>query len=283
MAGDTTIFWNIDVALYATGLCTVNYLCDWAISNLRVIYYHRNWWVVKGFGGKIFVKDGNGMKLYLCGGGSGEQIAYSLFKFSKDLDKTKPILYIPLAMNEEKYNSCYEWFNREINFMGIDKFDMVRSSRELLEKNFNDYCAIFIGGGNTFKLLKEIREYNNYERILDYLENDGIVFGSSAGAIIFGKDINISLLDDNNNIGLNDTKSFNLLNDYSILCHLNNDSFKRNKEYLIEYSKRNKVIYIPEEIVILVNNYKITIIGNKEYIIFNNGKLKYCLNRDNDE
>lgn len=212
------------------------------------------------------------MKLFLCGGGSGSQIKYALNKFSTCIDKTKPILYIPLAMDEDKYDSCREWFSFEIKLVGMKNFDMVKSSLELSKKNFNDYCALFIGGGNTYKLLKEIKDNSNFEKIKEYLNNGGIVFGGSAGAIIFGKSINSCLLDDDNYVDLKDCNGFNYLNDYSILCHLNNQSFKKNSDYLIEFSKNNKIIYLPEEDTIIISDKKISFIGQKKYIIFDNGK-----------
>lgn len=215
------------------------------------------------------------MNLYLCGGGSGKQIIYALNRFSRKIDKSKPILYVPLAMNETKYDSCYKWFKEEIKYMKLDKFEMVRSSKELSEKIFNNYSAIFIGGGNTYKLLKEIKDNNNYEKINNYLKNGGTVFGGSAGAIIFGKDIDCCKLDDKNNIGLKDTLGFNYLNDYSILCHLKNKNFRKNYKYLEEYSKEHKVIYLPEEDCLAIENNKITLIGNIKYMIFTNGKYVY--------
>ena len=57
------------------------------------------------------------MKLFLCGGGSGKQINFALNKFSKLIDKNKPILYIPLAMNDDDYDNCESWFSSEINFL----------------------------------------------------------------------------------------------------------------------------------------------------------------------
>jgi len=215
------------------------------------------------------------MKLYLCGGGSGNQILKALSKFSKKIDKTKPILYVPLAMEESKYNSCYEWFKEEIKNMNLTDFEMVKSSLELSKKDFTNYSAIFIGGGNTYKLLNEIKQNSNYEKIYDYLNNGGTIFGGSAGAIIFGNDINCCLLDDKNNIGLKNTEGFNFLNNYSILCHLKNKNFKKNRKYLEEYSKKYKLLYLPEEDVILIENKKVSILGNKKYIVFKNGKYAY--------
>lgn len=215
------------------------------------------------------------MKLFLCGGGSGKQILNALYKFSNVINREKPILYIPLAMENKKYDSCYDWFKNEIKLVNLDKFEMVRSSLELSQKKLDNYSALFIGGGNTFKLLKELKENNNDEKIKSYLKNNGIVFGGSAGAIIFGKDINSCLLDDENNINLNNTEGFDFLNGYSILCHLKNKNFNKNLEYLNEYSKKNKVIYLPEEDVIFINNKKIGIIGTSKYVIFKNGKYEF--------
>ena len=215
------------------------------------------------------------MKLFLCGGGSGKQINFALNKFSKLIDKNKPILYIPLAMNDDDYDNCESWFSSEINFLNTNKYEMVKSSYELSQKNFNDYSSLFIGGGNTYKLLKDLKDNNNFKKIKEYLDNGGIVFGGSAGAIIFGKDIDICLNDDGNIVNLNNTSGFNCLNDYSILCHFNNSNFKKNKKYLTNYSKNYKTIYLPEEDVIIISDDKLEFIGKKKYIIFKDGTYFY--------
>ena len=212
------------------------------------------------------------MKLFLCGGGSNTQIMYALKKFKSVVKKGKPILYIPLAMEKENYDSCKKWFARESKYIGINSFEMITSSKELAEKKINNYCALFIGGGNTFKLLSELSENENIKKIQNYLKNNGIIFGGSAGAIIFGKNINTCLLDDGNNIKLKNCDGFNCLNGYSILCHLNKSNFKKNYNYLKEYSKENKVLYLPEEDVIFIDNNKIKFIGTHKYVKFINGE-----------
>lgn len=215
------------------------------------------------------------MKLFLCGGGSGKQILSALYKFSNTINNEKPILYIPLAMESKNFDSCYTWFKNEIKNVNLTKFEMVRSSYELSQKSLDEYSALFIGGGNTYNLLNQLNQYDNYNKIQTYLKKDGIVFGASAGAIIFGKDINGCLLDDENKLGLENTKGFNYLKDYSILCHLKAKNFNKNLKYLQKYSVRNKLIYLPEENVIYINNKKISIIGTKKYVIFKNGKYEF--------
>lgn len=57
------------------------------------------------------------MKLFLCGGGSGSQLEIAYKKIAKVMQKDKPILYIPLAMDENKYDSCYNWFKMKYIFL----------------------------------------------------------------------------------------------------------------------------------------------------------------------
>ena len=175
-------------------------------------------------------------------------------------------------MDVENYDSCYNWFSKEITYMNLNKFEMVNSSLELSKKNLLNYAAIFIGGGNTYKLLSNLKEYDNYKKIKEYLENDGIIFGGSAGAIIFGKNIDSCLLSDTNNVGLIDTKGFDCLGGISFLCHLNNKNLKNNKKYLEKYSKNNKLIYLREDTTIYINDNKVILIDNPNYIYFNKGK-----------
>lgn len=43
------------------------------------------------------------MQLILCGGGDGEQNTQANQRLNEIIDHTKPILYIPLAMDEEMW------------------------------------------------------------------------------------------------------------------------------------------------------------------------------------
>jgi len=169
------------------------------------------------------------------------------------------------------YQSCYDWFAQEIAKYNFTDFKMVKSSLELSKLNLNDYSAIFIGGGNTYKLLKELKENDNINKLKKYLLNGGIIYGGSAGAIIFGKDIDgCRLMDDKCDV---DTNGFNYLNGYSLLCHFNQFNLKMNKEHLIKYSKENKLLFLPEENVLVITDKSIKMIGNKKYALFQNGKI----------
>ncbi len=218
------------------------------------------------------------MKLLLCGGGSGEQTIKANKKFNEIIDHTKPLLYVPLAMDESDhpYDGCLEWISGELSSVEIPGIEMVRTFDELASKDYNNYCGIFIGGGNTYKLLKGIKGSGAFSKINEYINNDGVVYGSSAGAIIFGYDINSCLIMDSNDVNLEDTKGFNTINGKSIFAHYTNEyteeAHTKFKNYLIDYSLNNEeVIALPEEDTIFIDGDVITVIGDRPYYIFKNG------------
>lgn len=95
------------------------------------------------------------MKLLLNGGGSNKQLKITMTKLNQIMNHDKPILYVPLAMEETEhhYDSCYEWFQNQIEDIDVPSVDMPRTFEKFASKSFDDYSAIFIGGGNTYKLL----------------------------------------------------------------------------------------------------------------------------------
>lgn len=220
------------------------------------------------------------MRLILCGGGSGDQNYYANKKLNEIIDHNKPVLYIPLAMDENvhSYDSCYEWITGELSDVDIPGIEMIRTFEELATKDYNNYCALFIGGGNTYKLLKGIKDSGSFEKIKEFINNDEIVIGGSAGAVIFGNDINVISEMDSNDVDLKDTKGFNVLNGISIFPHYTNSKteeiHQKYTNYIIEYSKLEDVIAIPEEDAIYVDDNNIEIIGDRPYYIFKNGNME---------
>ena len=216
------------------------------------------------------------MKVFLCGGGAGEQTIEANRRLNEVIDHTKPCLYIPLALPAEIYDSCYEWITGELAEVQLPYIEMVRSGEELAEKNFSDYSVVFIGGGNTYKLLKELKECGAFEKLRTYLEQDGVAFGGSAGAIIFGEDLESCNLDDPNEVGFTDTAGMDVLNGVSLLCHFTSrekEEDERSKEYLLEISKHRRVLALPEEMTLFVNDDTIEVIGERPYYAFENGRM----------
>lgn len=218
------------------------------------------------------------MKLILNGGGIGNSVSNARKILNESIDHNKKILYVPLAWPDPTYNGCLDFMTNELNDVECAGIDMVTSTKELVEKNLNEYACIYIGGGNTYKLLKDLKDSGAFDKIKKYLLNDnGIVYGGSAGAIIFGKDLDSCNTDDENEVNLEENSGFDMIDGYSLLCHYTNRNEDRtllSTNYLLQLSKQKPIYAIPEEDTIIVTEETIDIIGIRPFYIFENG-VKY--------
>lgn len=196
------------------------------------------------------------MRLLLSGGGEPHQVKKLDVFFANSININKKVLYIPVAMDKIPYEKCFEWFKSTYEKYGIKNIEMGIDLNKI--KNLEKYEAIFIGGGNTFKLLKEIRESKFDIKLKKYLENNGFVYGGSAGAIIFGKSIDTSSHSDKNKVGLKNLDGLNLMNEYKIWCHYN---IAKDKEYLKNID--GKMIFLYEESGIFFDGDNFKSIGKK--------------------
>lgn len=216
------------------------------------------------------------MRIFLCGGCSGQQTIATNKRLNEVIDHNKPILYIPLAKQSESYPSCYEWIKGELKDVDVPNIEMVTSATDLFNKNLENYSALFIDGGNTFKLLNDLKDSGSFEKIKEFIENDGIVFGTGAGAMILGQCIDTCKYTDKNEVGLQDLIGFALINYFSILCDFPSQDAEKNelnKNYLLELSKEEKIISLPEEDTIYYENGKFEVIGNRLFYIFEEGNI----------
>lgn len=216
------------------------------------------------------------MKVFLCGGGADVQTVEANKRLNEVIDHSKPCLYIPLAMEAEMYDSCYKWIQGELSSVDIPGIHMVRSAEELAEKDLADYSFLFIGGGNTFKLLRDIKVSGAFEKIRKYLEQGGVAFGGSAGAIIFGRDLEACVLDDSNEVNLADKDGYDVLEGISVLCHYGNRTVEKDeasRRFLLDLSMRRKAVALPEEVTLFVNDDKVEVIGERPFYLFEDGKM----------
>lgn len=217
------------------------------------------------------------MRLILCGGGDGKQVKESYELFAREVAGGK-ILYIPLAWNNGNMETCVDWFKSEMLPFGVTDIEDVLDAKDITKAKLAKYSGIFIGGGNTFKLLKMLKETEAFDSLNEFLKNGGIIMGGSAGALIFGKSIdtclktelNISSTDENL-VGLKDTSGFDKIKGYSLFVHYQRkpEQIKKtaiNIQRLMEQG--HKVICLPEETSLWINGNQMQIIGQKPAEIF---------------
>jgi len=210
-------------------------------------------------------------KLFLAGGGDAAQTLSIDKEFASSINKEKPLLYIPIAMdsNSIPYGSCFNWINSVFNPLGIEDITMWTES-ELNNKSFDDlklFSAIYIGGGNTFSLLKDFNETFFTNVLKEYFAKGGVIYGGSAGSIIFGEDIRTCSHMDSNDVGLKECNGLGLVENYSIWCHYKEEYDDLISKYIIQY--KNPVISLPEETAIFIDDDGIIkVVGTKPAYLF---------------
>lgn len=212
------------------------------------------------------------MRLFLHGGAGGRKEPNELDKrFALSINSTKPLLFIPIANDiaVRPYENCLRWFYRIMNPLGITNIIMWVEDdlRKKTVADFNQFSGIYISGGNTFKLLKELKEFGTLEILKKMAERDVPIAGGSAGTIIFAQTIIPAIHGDKNLVGLKDFSALNLLHDYNTWCHYTDANIPTVQQYMKKYNLK-KIVAIPDNSGILVTNTSIYRIGTTPVLIF---------------
>ena len=200
---------------------------------------------------------------YISGGGDEIQSKKIDTEFAKYIDGKK-LMYIPIAIDRDEvgFEACYDWitglFSKFEYKIDAPEIHMYLDPKAISEHIF-EYDALYIGGGNTFKLLDFIYKNNLFEKIKEFFNNGNPVYGGSAGAIILGNSINT--VSEENDSNYNFTKGFSILDEVSFICHYNSDLDQKINSYVLK--NKQDVIALPEDSGLIIKNGKIeTIFGN---------------------
>lgn len=206
--------------------------------------------------------------LFLSGGGDKQHTEKFDQQFLAEIGIAKPLLYIPIAMKQIKsYEECYEWVESVFKPLGIQEISMWT---DLNGKSLNDleqFSAIYIGGGNTFSLLSDLRSSGFDVLLAEYVQAGGILYGGSAGAIILGSDIQTCAHLDSNDVQVTEFNGFGLIGDFAIWCHYSSSDDDLIGNYINK--TKNPVLALPEETGAYVKGGMIRVTGTKPAYLFN--------------
>jgi len=204
-------------------------------------------------------------KIFLGGGGSESDSLYLDKRFVSMLDLEKPVFYIPVAMKSRPYSECLEWFTSIMSPLGVKKIEMITNLEKVNENELNSSCGIYIGGGDTTKLITEIHKSGFDKRLLSYINTERPTYGGSAGAIILGADVRTA--PESKDLDDITAKGLNVLSGYSVHAHY--DARKVNIQQLFEKNKQ-PIIAISEHTGVYVENNLLEVIGSEDVKLINN-------------
>ena len=210
--------------------------------------------------------------IFLAGGGNAEDSASLDEVFVRTLPLNPRVLYIPIALSgaDRPYSSCLEWLRTVLVPHCIYDIEMWTDLSSRTLEDLGQFDAVYIGGGNTYSLLKDIQESGFGGILSAYADAGGTLYGGSAGAIILGADIGTCAHLDENRVNLSSMEGLNLIGGVSVWCHyvLENDLLAT--QYVAQMDQ--DVIAISEKGGLCVGDQGLSVIGDQAIRFHSKGK-----------
>lgn len=177
------------------------------------------------------------------------------------------LAHITTASKVEDDLSYLEKDNREMSKLGlqVDEIDIEGKNEPELRKLLKNKDIIYIQGGNTFYLLKYVRE-SGFDKIIKDLTDKGVIYiGVSAGSYIACPTIEAANWkpQDINIVGLTDLTGLNLV-PFLISAHYKSE-YKEILKREISTTKYPVKILTDEQAILITNN-EITLVGKGKEI-----------------
>lgn len=212
-------------------------------------------------------------ELLLAGGGDADDSWHIDERLVEQVGNDATMGYIPVAMPSEKYSDCEEWITSVFERHGLTDIEMWTSLTEVDAETIADVNAIYIGGGNTFRLLNKLRTSGFDHLLRGFVSEGGVLYGGSAGAIVCGETIETT--PDENRVEITDTTGLGLLPNVEIWCHYERDGAVR--QYATTSGRT--VLALPERSGVAVTANRYTVVGHDPIDVFQNGEVtKYSPN-----
>src|SRR4030043_1423476 len=134
------------------------------------------------------------MKLFLTSAGLPPETIKEFLKLLNRKPEKMNLCFITTASYGEhpKGNPWYVKKDRQqllkLGFK-ITELDLRKENNKSLRENLKNFDVIFAEGGNTFYLLKYMRESGFDKALKPFLDKDGIYLGVSAGTMVAGLNI----------------------------------------------------------------------------------------------
>ena len=172
------------------------------------------------------------------------------------------IIFVPTASRSEEELKYVDESKKELLDLGISENNIktLNLDKPVSFQDVEGFDVIYVCGGNTFYLLKKVRETGFDKVIIEFAKTDKLYLGVSAGSILVNPDISTAgtgLEPDENDVGLIDLTGLNLT-DVLVSPHY----CEEEKLIIDEFKKKSQYKVIP-----LTDNQALLIIDGETKII----------------
>ena len=208
--------------------------------------------------------------LFLSGGGDAEDSLPLDSAFASAVG-AGPVWYWPVAMDpaENDYAACLEWFNGVFAPLGITEVQMWDGVSGEAAERLSDFRGVYIGGGNTFRLLHVLRRERLLSALRQFVRDGGSVYGGSAGAAVLGVDITTIAHLDVDSYSVNDTRGLDLVDEHGVFVHYRPQDASCAQDWVRR--NRRPVIALHERAGAVVTEETLTAVGFEPVQLINAG------------
>jgi dipeptidase E len=211
------------------------------------------------------------MKLFLTSAGIIPETKDFFLKLLGKTPESAKLVFVPTAANPEMdrwYLNKDKLRLAELGINNISEVDIEKENKETLSEKLKGADIIFVDGGNTFYLLKYVRESGFDVLVNDFLERGGIYVGVSAGSVIAGINIEPSGWKhaDKNIVGLKDLAGMKLV-PFAITPHYG-DEFTLSVKEAVE-GVTYPVVALTDKQAVVVDGDNMEIVGQLDKSVFN--------------
>ena len=203
--------------------------------------------------------------LLLTSGGIVPEIKeYFLSVLPKKRPEDNKVVFVTTAAYGESKNPTWMEKDRQLLYecgiKYIEELDFKDKTQKELEKLLSDKEIIFVNGGNTFYLLKWVKESGFSKVLSHFLRRGGLYGGVSAGSYIACPTIEAATWKHQvrNRVGITDFTALNLI-PFLITAHFE----EKYRTIVVQAAKSTKypIVALSDKQAILVQDGKIKIVG----------------------
>lgn len=175
---------------------------------------------------------------------------------------TTRIVYWPFALPADLARSADGWLRANLDALGIGY--QVDTWQTLADHGPADLDPesvdlLFVGGGNTFVLLDQVRRYGFVEPVRNFWRAGGDYYGGSAGAVLACDSVEIAAGLDPNEPGLQDLAALGLLSGAAVLPHFTDGQLAEAGRFAAQHS--TVVLGLPESTGLRCGAGRATVVG----------------------
>lgn len=177
---------------------------------------------------------------------------------NKPVSKIK-VIFVPTAARSEEELKYINEAKKELLDIKIQENNIktLNLNNPIKYEEIKDYDAMYVCGGNTFYLLKKVRESGFDKAITEFVKKDKLYFGVSAGSIIVCSNIEIASPCDENDVNLKDLKGLNLV-DVIVSPHY----CEKERQDVEKFKKKSKI-----PVITLTDSQALLVIDDNKEII----------------